>query len=124
MTPAEFLREYEAAGRTGGVEQTLGMIDEDAVYWFSDGTSHVGKSAVERAIRRNFDLIKDETYRISDVAWVAQSSDFAACVYRFDWSGVIQGAPASGSGRGTSVLTRRGDGWIVVHEHLSKGDAA
>jgi len=124
MTPAEFLREYETSGRTGGVERTLRMIDEDAVYWFSDGTSHVGKSAVERAIRRNFDLIKDETYRISDVVWVAQASDFAACIYRFDWSGVIQGAPASGSGRGTSVLARRGDGWVVVHEHLSKGDAS
>lgn len=124
MTPAEFLREYETSGRTGGVEQTLRMIDEHAVYWFSDGTSHVGKSAVERAIRRNFDLIKNETYRISDVVWVAQSSDSAACVYRFDWSGIIQGAPASGSGRGTSVLARRGDGWVVVHEHLSKGDVA
>jgi ketosteroid isomerase-like protein len=123
MTPAEFMREYETSGRVGGVEHTLRLIDDDAVYWFSDGTSHVGKDAIERAIRRNFDAIKDETYRIGDVVWVAQSPDVAACVYRFDWSGMIGGKPASGSGRGTSVLARRGDSWVVVHEHLSKGQA-
>ena len=68
-----------------------------------------------------FELIRDETYRISEVVWVAQSNDVAACVYRFDWSGSLRGAPASGSGRGTTVLARRGDSWAVVHEHLSKG---
>ncbi len=124
MTPAEFLREYETSGRAGGVEQTLRLIDDDAVHWFSDGTAHVGKSAVERALRRNLEAIKDETYRISDVVWVAQSSDIAACIYRFDWSGVLRGAPASGSGRGTAVLARKGDSWVVVHEHLSKGQHA
>ncbi len=121
MTPAEFLREYETSGRSGGVEHTLRLIDDNAVYWFSDGTSHAGKSAVEQAIRRNLESIKDETYRISNVVWVGQSSDFAACIYRFDWSGLIGGSPASGFGRGTSILARKGDSWVVVHEHLSKG---
>jgi ketosteroid isomerase-like protein len=121
MTPAEFLREYETSGRTGGVEATLRLIDDDAVYWFSDGTAHVGKSAVERALRRNAELIRDETYRISEVVWVAESADVAACRYRFDWSGVVRGAPTSGAGRGTCVLSRRGESWVVVHEHLSKG---
>lgn len=124
MTPGDFLREYETSGRTGGVERTLQLIDDNAVYWFSDGTGHVGKAAVERAIRRNLEAIEDETYRISNVVWVAQSVDVAACIYRFDWSGIIRGAPASGSGRGTSVLTRKGESWVVVHEHLSKGEPA
>jgi ketosteroid isomerase-like protein len=121
MTPAEFLREYETSGRTGGVEHTLRLIGDDAVYWFSDGTAHVGKKAVERAIRRNAELIQAESYRISDVVWIAESVDVAACTYRFDWSGTVHGAPASGVGRGTCVLARRGDSWVVVHEHLSKG---
>lgn len=122
MAPAEFLREYETSGRTGGVEHTLRLIDDNAVYWFSDGTAHAGKSAVERAIRRNFESIKDETYRISKVVWLAQSDDLAVCIYRFDWSGIIRGVPASGSGRGTAVLARKGNAWAVVHEHLSKGE--
>ena len=121
MTPEQFMREYETSGRVGGVEHTLRLIDDNAVYWFSDGTSHVGKAAIERAIRRNFEAIKDETYRISDVVWVAQSADVAVCVYRFEWSGIIGGKPAAGSGRGTSALARRGDAWAIVHEHLSRG---
>jgi ketosteroid isomerase-like protein len=120
VTPDEFLREYETSGRTGGVEMTLRMIDDDAVYWFSDGSAHVGKSAVERALRRNAEVIRDETYRISDVVWLAQSPDVAACTYRFDWSGTVHGLPSSGAGRGTCVLSRRGETWVVVHEHLSK----
>src|SRR5262245_32897487 len=121
MTPDEFLQVYATSGRTGGVEATLRLVDDDAVYWFSDGSAHVGKAAVERVLRRNADLIRDETYRISEVAWLAASADVAVCTYRFDWSGTVRGAPASGSGRGTCALARRGEGWVVVHEHLSKG---
>ena len=124
MTPDEFLREYEMSGRTGGVEHTLRLIDDSAIYWFSDGSNHVGKAAVERAIRRNFELIKDETYRISNIVWVAQTSDVAACIFRFDWSGILRGEPASGFGRGTLVLARQADSWVIVHEHLSKGEHA
>jgi ketosteroid isomerase-like protein len=118
------MRQYETSGRTGGLEHTLSLIDDRAVYWFSNGTSHVGKDAVRRAIQRNVEAIKDETYKISDIVWVAQSDDVAACIYRFEWSGMIGCAPASGSGRGTSVLARRGDSWVVVHEHLSKGQTS
>lgn len=44
--------------------------------------------------------------------------------YDCSWSGVINGEPASGSGRGTTVLQRSQDGWKVVHEHLSRGKFA
>ncbi len=123
MTPDEFMREYETSGRNGGVDRTLSLIDDDAVYWFSDGASHVGKRAIKRVLQRNAELIQDENYRISDIVWVAQSDDVAACIYHFDWSGTLRGSPASGSGRGTSVLKRRGDAWVVAHEHLSKMSA-
>src|SRR5262245_2519991 len=121
MTPDDFLRQYEASGSTCSIEDRLRLIDDDAVYWFSDGTAHVGKAAIERVLRRNADLIRDETYRISEVAWRAESADVAACTFRFDWTGLVHGKPASGSGRGTLVLARRGASWVIVHEHLSKG---
>ena len=124
MTPEEFIRTYETSNSAHGLERTLSLIDESAIYWFSDGSCHVGKSAIEKAIRRNFETIKDENYQISDIVWVAHSPDIAVCIYRFDWSGEIRGAQASGSGRGTSVLVRREDSWIVTHEHLSKGPNA
>jgi ketosteroid isomerase-like protein len=122
MTPTDFIREYEWSGRLGGVERTMQCVDTDALYWFSDGSAHVGKEAVQRVIQRNKDLIRDETYRIVQLRWLAESADVAVCVFRFEWSGVIHGSPASGAGRGTIVLARRGASWAVVHEHLSKGE--
>jgi ketosteroid isomerase-like protein len=122
LSPDDFIRAYSSSAQTGGVDKTLSMIADDAVYWFSDGSVHVGKPAIEIVLRRNFELIKDETYLVSDVKWVAQSDEVAVCVYRYDWAGVIHGQPASGFGRGTSVIKRNGVSWLVVHEHLSKGD--
>ena len=121
MTPDEFMREYEAASSAHDLERTLGLIDEGAVYWFSDGASYNGHAAIGKAIQANFDAIEIEQYALHDVTWLASSSDFAACTYRFAWSGVVRGSPASGSGRGTSLLARRGEAWVVIHEHLSKG---
>jgi ketosteroid isomerase-like protein len=120
MTPTEFIHEYESSNRVHGLDHTLSLIDDNALYWFSDGSSHVGKRAIERVLRKNYELIQNEDYRISEIVWVAESSDLAACTYRFDWSGTVRGAFASGSGRGTSIIARRGNSWAVVHEHLSR----
>jgi hypothetical protein len=65
-------------------------------------------------------VIAGEDYRITDVRWLASSSDAAACVYTYTWSGMIGGERRSGSGRGTNVLTRAESGWRIVHEHLSQ----
>ena len=72
-------------------------------------------------LAKNFAAIADETYRIRDVRWLLRTDDAAMCVYVFNWSGVIDGKPSAGNGRGTSVLRRSDDSWLVVHELLSKG---
>ncbi|MEM9443954.1 MAG: nuclear transport factor 2 family protein [Verrucomicrobiota bacterium] len=121
MTAKEFMRTYETATGSHGLDHMVKLIDKYAVYWFSDGSSHVGKQAVEAAIKNNFEIIKDETYQISHLVCLAESRELAVCIYRFDWSGLVRGKAASGSGRGTTVLAREGDSWVVIHEHLSKG---
>lgn len=120
-TPDELMREYEQAANRHDLQATLDLIDEDAVYLFSDGSAHIGKQAVERGIRRNFDAIQEEIYRIDNLTWLVRGEEIAACVYDFAWSGMINGQAASGVGRGTSLLKCSGGGWKVVHEHLSKG---
>lgn len=112
---------YERAANSHDLAATLSLIDDEAVYLFSDESVHVGKKAVEKAIRRNFDLIHDEAYAISNLAWLVNSEEIAACVYDYSWSGMIGGELASGSGRGTTILRHARDGWKVVHEHLSRG---
>jgi ketosteroid isomerase-like protein len=119
--PAEFMRRYAENTDAHRLEATLMMIADDAVYLFSDGTSHIGKAAIADVLATNFAAIGDETYRIRDVRWLLSTDAAAACVYVFEWSGVIEGQMASGGGRGTSVLRRHGDSWLVLHEHLSKG---
>jgi uncharacterized protein (TIGR02246 family) len=121
MSPAEFMQRYEAATNGHHLPKTLALIAEDAVYLFSDGSSHIGKAAIAKVLAANFEAIRNETYGLHDVQWLVETDSVAACVYRFAWSGEIDGKPASGDGRGTSVLRRDGERWLVAHEHLSKG---
>ena len=120
-TPAEFMQAYEAATNSHELDKLLPLIAEDAIYLFSDQSCHIGKEAIAEAIQCNFDAIKAETYRIHDLKWLVRSDDIAACVYTFEWSGEIDGRPASGRGRGTTMLKRYHGLWRVAHEHLSHG---
>ena len=121
MSPAEFMRTYEAAANAHDLESTLGMIADDAVYLFSDQSSHIGKAAIAKALKANFDALQLETYRMRNMTWLAASDEVAACVYQFDWTAEIDGQPASGDGRGTSLPHKVNGHWQVVHEHLSRG---
>lgn len=121
MTPDEFMRRYEAATCAHDLVGTLELIADDAVYLFSDRTAHIGKLAIRDALAGNFASIRNETYAIVGLRWLAVSEAVAVCVYEFRWSGEINGEVASGSGRGTSVLRGDGGRWLVAHEHLSSG---
>jgi ketosteroid isomerase-like protein len=115
------MRAYETTTNAHDLEALLELIADDAIYLFSDRSSHIGKASIGRAIQINFDAIEGETYRIQHLKWLATSEDVAACVYEFDWSGRIEGKPASGAGRGTTVIRRMDGRWKVAHEHLSSG---
>jgi ketosteroid isomerase-like protein len=59
MTPDEPMRAYEAAADAHDLHAVLAFIADDAVYWFSNESSHLGKAEVERAIGDNFESIHD-----------------------------------------------------------------
>lgn len=120
-TAPEFLAAYERATDAHDLPTVLSMIADDAVYFFSDESVHVGRDAIERVLRRNFQAIQDESYVLDNLVWLAEGEDVAACVYDYRWSGTVRGRPAAGTGRGTTVLRRAGDDWELVHEHLSRG---
>ncbi|SKA80846.1 protein of unknown function [Agreia bicolorata] len=113
-----FLAEYERRTNAHDIDAWSELIAGDATYWFTNGT-HVGKRAIVDAVAYNFRVIEDETYRISDVEWVHRADDIAVVRYRFSWAGLQDGQPASGSGRGTNVMSRRDGRWQMTHEHLS-----
>lgn len=122
MTPAEFMRRYAQASAAHDLDATMRLIDEDAVYFFSNETCHIGRIAVEAAIKSNFDTIEMEKFEMRDVECILETEEAAVCLYNFHWSGRIDGLARAGSGRGTSVLRRDGASWRVVHEHLSHGE--
>lgn len=117
----EFMKEYERAANAHDLERSLWLIDDEAIFLFSDQSVHAGKEAIRRAFRKNFETIQDETYSIDNLTWLVATEEVAACVYDFSWSGMIGGQPASGSGRGTTVLRSYRGEWKIIHEHLSRG---
>lgn len=122
MTPETFLKDYEQALASQDWLQVAPLIHEDCTVTFSNGSTHRGKVAVRTAFERNFELIEDEEYTISEVHWVTRTEDFAVVTYVYDWSGLIRGERASGAGRGTSTLKREGEVWLLVSEHLGPKD--
>ena len=112
-----FLQRYELALATHSWEAVEPLIDDDACFLFSDGT-FIGKAAIEKAMRKTFALISNESYRIQNVQWVYLHDDCALCTYIFHWSGVIDEAQREGHGRGTTLLANSMSGWKIKHEHL------
>ena len=114
----EFVTAYETALAAQQWAEIEPLINKDACVTFSSGTVHRGKEAVQRAFERNFAAITDERYRISGVHWVRRDCVFAAYLFDFDWTGLVDGKPASGGGRGTCVLVNDGTNWQLLIEHL------
>ncbi|MEM0900903.1 MAG: nuclear transport factor 2 family protein [Pseudomonadota bacterium] len=113
-----FVKEYESALGTQDWNSVAPLISDDAIVVFSNGSLHAGKDAISAAYQHNFNTIKGEEYRIENVHWLADTADAAAYSFEFHWTGVIDGQQASGSGRGTAVLVRKDDRWLLVGEQL------
>lgn len=115
--PDTFMHAYAQALAAQDWAKVEPLIHEEACVQFSEGT-YVGKTSVKTAFERTFQLIKDEVYSISDVQWLERSDTLAVCIYTFSWSGIIDGKPERGSGRGTSVLKNTHGQWQLLVEHL------
>jgi ketosteroid isomerase-like protein len=113
----QMLENYVAALNTHRWSDVAPFVAEDAVFVFSEGT-FVGKAAIQAAIERTFAHIASETYTVKHPRWSVITEQVACCYYEFTWNGVIAGQPASGRGRGTSVVCFRDGAWRIAHEHL------
>ena len=118
MSAEEFIRAYEQALASQDWGKVNPLVHENACVTFSNGSVHKGKVEVRSAFEKNFSLIKDEKYSISNVHWVKKDSETAVYLFDFSWSGIINDKPASGVGRGTSVLIKENDKWQLLVEHL------
>ena len=118
MSPQDFIHQYEAALASQDWDLVAPLIHQDACVTFSNGAVHKGKEAIAEAYKKNFDLIKNEKYSVSDVHWIEVNETFAVYIFKFSWSGIIQGQQAQGFGRGTAVITQENGRWKLIAEHL------
>ncbi|MEO5807207.1 nuclear transport factor 2 family protein [Devosia sp.] len=112
------LSRYAECINTHCFDDVAALIDQDAVFWFGDG-SHEGLPAIRAGCETTWHNLVDEIYWLEDVRWIASSVDVASCIYRFHWQAIVGGECRAGSGRGTSVLAWRRGRWKIIHEHLS-----
>jgi ketosteroid isomerase-like protein len=119
MSAREILKAYEDRINRQNFDLLTDLIAPDASFWFSSGT-HRGIGEIRAAFEATWKMMgKDEHYWLDRHEWIAESDGAATCTYRFNWETTFDGKPASGNGRGTSVLSRVDDRWWIVHEHLS-----
>jgi hypothetical protein len=90
--PTAFVRGYEQATNSHDIARLAPLIAPEAGYWFTDGT-HRGRDAILAAIAETFATIRDETYQIADLEWVAVGSTHALCRCRFCLTGTVTGEP-------------------------------
>lgn len=108
-----------AATNTHDFDNVTDLLDEDVIYFFNDATL-IGHRSVRTYFERTWETIRHEQYWAEDIRWLTEGDDAAVVVYRYCWSGVIDGKPSAGSGRATNAFARGADGrWRLVHEHLS-----
>ncbi|MFQ3230758.1 MAG: hypothetical protein ACI9DO_002135 [Reinekea sp.] len=122
MTPQEALQKYELAIASQSWASIEPLMHQDVCVTFSDGT-YKGLQEVKSAFERNFALIIDEEYKISNVHWAYISNTEAVCLLNFNWKGIIDGELCSGGGRGTSVLIKNNGKWQIITEHLGPNES-
>lgn len=115
--PSAALEHYVRSLNSHRWAEIAHLMTEDAVFIFSEGT-HVGKAAARAAFEKTFAHISDEQYWTTDLKWTAVTPHLASCHYLFHWKGQVGGKEAHGSGRGTTVLLKSGERWLIAHEHL------
>lgn len=118
MTAKDVLEKYKVEINSHDFDRLIPLISKECQFWFTSGT-YVGLDQTRKAFEKTWGMIKKEVYTISDLEWIAESEKAAVCIYTYHWSGLIDGQQQSGKGRGTSCFRKEGDGWKIVHEHLS-----
>lgn len=120
MLPEKFIEVYKAALATQEWSKVEPLIHANACVTFSNGTVHTGILQIKEAYERNFSLIKNEDYQMSQLHWVLKKEETVVYVFDYSWRGTINGEPAKGAGKGTAVLVYEEGQWKLIAEQLTR----
>jgi ketosteroid isomerase-like protein len=114
--------DFTAALIARDMETALSLLTDDVIFFYSDGSTIVGKDSFSVLMTANWKMVIDYVYSTANPVWVAQTESAATVVYSFTWTGKVGDQAVGGAGRATRVLKNDGSGWCIAHEHLSAGD--
>lgn len=113
---------FTAALLRRDIGAALALLSDGVVFFYSNGTTIVGKDAFAATMTAAWSVIENYKYESDGANWLTLTDDTATVIYRFAWSGIARGADVSGAGRGTRVFAKQPDGgWALTHEHISNG---
>jgi ketosteroid isomerase-like protein len=122
ITPQGCAADFTAALIARDIESALGLLTNDVVFFYSNGSVIRGKNAFAALMTASWQIVTDYKYTTLGSTWAVETDTAASVIYAFEWSGKAGDNPVSGGGRGTRVLSKAADGrWLISHEHLSNG---
>lgn len=118
MNPQDVMEQYQARINSHRFEDVQPLISDTASFWFTDGT-HRGIAEIRTAFEDTWSRFHKEVYWLEDIEWIARGDRAASCTYSFRWKAELDGKTIEGGGRGTTVLRKESEQWLIAHEHLS-----
>lgn len=113
------LSDYISATNTHDFRNVRKLLEENAVYFFSDKTCG-SMDEIGSYFENAWETIKDEVYQATNVQWLVSGEHSATCIYTYRYEGYYNGEFVQGSGRATNVFVKSSnEDWKLVHEHLS-----
>lgn len=92
------------------VSVVAGTWTPPAIGW----TNYVAAYQMQRARMQQVRMDRSNT-----LIRVAPSGNVAWACYQWEFSAMVDGSPSAAEGQTTLVLEKRGDDWLIVHNHTS-----
>jgi ketosteroid isomerase-like protein len=110
-----------AAWQVGDLEKLHSTVADDVSVvsgtWAPPVIGWANYSAAYQLQRARLQQVRME--RSNTLIRIAPNGNFAWACYQWEFTGVVDGAPSSSVGQTSLVLEKRGDTWVIVHNHTS-----
>ena len=91
MTPVEFLKLYESRANSRRFEEVVPLIENDAVFWFNDG-SFLGIESIRKAFEKTWAFeIQNKRYWLDNIQWW-RKNELRSATFTYNWTGVMKGS--------------------------------
>ncbi len=73
------VREYERLSSQCNFDLLVPFIDQEAVYWFNDGSYH-GIAEIRKTFEETWNSFGDGDYTITNARWIVSTGSEAVCI--------------------------------------------